>query len=475
MTHSTSQDATSTTHSVSKDFADTIVPVEATQQAARALNVIDRFARRGVMRHFNELHDGTLSVTDSTGQHVFGRAIAEGLAGRMSITSPEFFRRLAFSGSIGFAESYILGEWSTDDLLSVLRVLTRNIDIADKAEGGLASWLMRLARRWHERHSNTKDGSAKNIHAHYDLGNDFYALFLDETMTYSAGIFETSDSTLDEASVAKVDRLCRKLDLKPTDHLLEIGTGWGYFAVHAARNYGCKVTTTTISREHFDFARRRVEQAGLSDRITLLLEDYRNLTGQFDKLVSVEMIEAVGYEYFDTFFRQCGQLLKPDGQMALQGISMSEQRYPAYLKSVEFIQRYIFPGGCLITPSSVMASVARTTDMRLLHLEDLAPHYARTLRMWRERFFARIDDVRALGFPESFIRLWEYYLCYCEAAFEERLVGTVQMHFAKPRCTTDALRPVLLSDSSNGEPKATVWQYADAFGLPLNDSVATAR
>lgn len=438
MTHSTSQDATS-----NNTFAETIVPAEATQQPARSPNWLDRFARRGVMQRLNELHTGTLSVTESTGRQVFGRAIPEELAGQMSIASPEFFRRLAFGGSIGFAESYMLGEWSTDDLVSVIRVLTRNIDVADKAEGGWASWVMSLGRRWHQRHSNTKDGSAKNIHAHYDLGNDFYALFLDETMTYSSGIFESSESTLGEASVAKVDRLCRKLDLKPTDHLLEIGTGWGHFAVHAARNYGCRVTTTTISRQQFDFARRRVEQAGLSDRITLLLEDYRNLTGQFDKLVSVEMIEAVGYEYFDTFFRKCGQLLKPDGQMALQGISMSEQRYPAYLKSVDFIQRFIFPGGCLITPSAVLASVTRTTDMRQLHSEDLAPHYARTLRIWRERFFARIDDVRALGFPESFIRLWEYYLCYCEAAFEERVIGTVQMHFAKPRCTNDALRPFL--------------------------------
>lgn len=438
MPHSTSQDATSASR-----LDNTIVPTVPQHPAHRPSSWVSRTARHAVMKHLRSLRHGVLRFVDGGVEHVFGHDAGIGLAARMTVQSPEFFRRVAFGGSLGFAESYILGEWSCDDLTTVIRIFTRNMDVTDRAEGGIVSLFKWFARRWHERHENSVDGSAKNIHAHYDLGNDFYSLFLDDTMTYSCGVFETPESSLRDASVAKVDRMCRKLDLQPTDHLVEIGTGWGYFAVHAAKNYGCKVTTTTISREQFEFAQRRVAEAGLSDRITLLLQDYRTLTGQYDKLVSVEMIEAVGFEYFDTFFRKCGELLKPDGQMVLQGITMSEQRYARYLKSVDFIQRYVFPGGCLITPATVCDSVTRTTDMRLLHLEDLAPHYARTLREWRSRFFNRLDDVRTLGFPEAFIRLWEFYLCYCEAAFDERVVGTVQMHFAKPRCESDALRPFL--------------------------------
>lgn len=394
------------------------------------------------MRHFQQLRAGNLKLQHAEAEHSFGNS-AEDLAAQVEVRSPRFFSRVALGGSLGFAESYILGEWTCDDLTRVLRVFARNTNVSDAADTGIARLMKWVAKRWHSRRANSEAGSAANIHAHYDLGNDFYSLFLDETMTYSCGVFETPESTLHEASVAKVDRLCRKLDLKPTDHLLEIGTGWGYLAVHAARNYGCHVTTTTISREQYEFARRRVEEAGVAERVTLLQQDYRQLSGKFDKLVSVEMIEAVGYQYFDTFFSKCGQLLKPDGQMAIQGITMSEQRYPRYLKSVDFIQRYIFPGGCLITPGTVLQSIARTTDLRCLHVEDLAPHYAQTLRLWRDNFFARLDEVRTLGFPETFIRLWEYYLCYCEAAFTERLVGTVQMHFAKPRCMNDALRPFL--------------------------------
>lgn len=398
--------------------------------------------RRGVLKKFSQLTDGLLLLTEGDTEHRFGHGISDNsVTARMTVHSPEFFRRVAFGGSLGFAESYIFGEWTSDNPASVVRIFCRNLDVTDSGNRGIVRLVTRLARKWHERQNNSKDGSARNIHAHYDLGNDFYSLFLDESMTYSSGVFENPESTLLEAQVAKNDRLCRKLDLKQSDHLVEIGTGWGGMAIHAAKNYGCKVTTTTISKQQHDFACRRVAEEGLADRITLLLEDYRDLRGSFDKLVSVEMIEAVGYEYFDTFFTRCGSLLKPNGQMAIQGITMSEQRYPNYLKSVDFIQRYIFPGGCLITPKSVLDSVARTTDMRLLHVEDLAPHYGRTVRLWRERFFEQIEQVRLLGFPETFIRLWDFYLSYCEAAFEERLVGTVQMHFAKPRCTNDALRP----------------------------------
>ena len=400
-----------------------------------------RSLRRAVLKRLNRITDGVLRLTDGTDEFQFGSATEDSVEVALQVHSPDFYRRVALGGSLGFAESYIFGEWTSDSPTDVVRLFCRNLHVSDSADLGIVRLIKRFARKWHERHSNSKEGSARNIHAHYDLGNDFYSLFLDETMTYSSGVFETPESTLHEAQVAKLDRLCRKLDLKQDDHLVEIGTGWGGLAIHAAKNFGCRVTTTTISREQYDLACRRVAEEGLADRITLLLKDYRDLDGQFDKLVSVEMIEAVGYEYFDTFFQKCGSLLKPHGQMAIQGITMSEQRYPRYLKTVDFIQRYIFPGGCLITPRSVLESVTRTTDLRLLHVEDLAPHYGRTVRLWRERFFERIEEVRLQGFPETFIRLWEFYLCYCEAAFTERLVGTVQMQFAKPRCRADALRP----------------------------------
>lgn len=415
---------------------------------ATELSLLDRLMRGGVWRQLERLRHLSLILTDTSAggpglTRRFGAASDGTDDAQMTVAAPGFYRRSALGGSIGFAESYILGEWTTDNLAAVLRVFCRNMAVADSANSGLVRLLRSAARRWHERRSNSRHNSLRNIHAHYDLGNEFYALFLDETMTYSSGVFEGADTTLREAQIAKIDRLCRKLDLKPEHHLIEIGTGWGALAIHAAQQYGCRVTTTTISNEQFEFASRRVAEAGLTDRITLLRQDYRDLQGQYDRLVSVEMIEAVGREYFDTFFQKCCSLLKPDGMMTLQGITMSEQRYGQYLKSVDFIQRYIFPGGCLITPGAVLQSVARVTDLRLLHLEDLAPHYARTLRLWRERFVARIDDVRRLGFPETFIRLWEYYLCYCEAAFTERLVGTVQMQFARPRCMVDGLKPFL--------------------------------
>ena len=443
------QPVASTSPEISVDRVDTIANLKSIDvsfalefpQAGKP-KMTTRMLRRGVLNRFGKLVDGLLLLKEGATEHQFGSAVDENsLVAKMEIHSPEFFRRVAIGGSLGFAESFIFGEWTSDSPTDVVKMFCRNIDITDSGNRGIVRLVTRLARKWHERQKNSKDGSVRNIHAHYDLGNDFYSLFLDETMTYSGGVFETDKSTLHEAQVAKIDRLCRKLDLKQSDHLLEIGTGWGGMAIHAAKNYDCKVTTTTISKAQHDFACRRVAEEGLTDRITLLLEDYRDLKGSFDKLVSVEMIEAVGYEYFDTFFAKCGSLLKPDGQMAIQGITMSEQRYPAYLKSVDFIQRYIFPGGCLITPMSVLDSVARTTDMRLLHVEDLAPHYGKTVRLWRERFFEQIEQVRLQGFPETFIRLWDFYLSYCEAAFEERLVGTVQMQFAKPRCMSDALRP----------------------------------
>jgi cyclopropane-fatty-acyl-phospholipid synthase len=274
---------------------------------------------------------------------------------------------------------------------------------------------------------NTRTGSSRNIAAHYDIGNDFFERFLDPTMMYSCAVFERDDMTLEEAQVAKLDRLCRKLDLKPTDHLLEIGTGWGGLALHAARRYGCRVTTTTISREQHALARDRIAAAGLSDRITLRLDDYRDLDGRYDRLVSVEMIEAVGHHYFDTFFRRCGELLLPGGTMVLQAITIDDRQYAAARDSVDFIKRHIFPGCCIPSVTAMVESTTRASSLRVVDLEDIGPHYATTLAAWRENLFANADGIRACGYPETLLRMWHFYLSYCEGGFAERALGDVQL------------------------------------------------
>jgi cyclopropane-fatty-acyl-phospholipid synthase len=349
----------------------------------------------------------------------------------MEIHDPAFFRSLTLRGHIGAAESYIRDEWSSPELSDVMRLFARNREALDGLERGWA----RLARpalavlRFLNR--NTRRGSARNIHAHYDLGNDFFASFLDETMTYSCGIFEGRRTSMREASVAKYDRICRKLELGPDDHVIEIGSGWGGFAIHAASHYGCRVTTTTISREQHRLATERVADAGLDDRVTVLLSDYRDLEGTYDKLVSIEMIEAVGHQYLDTYFEKCTSLLAPNGMAAIQAITVQDSWYDPRQRQVDFIKRYIFPGSFVPAISALTKSTAGT-DLRLVHLEDITAHYAETLRRWRERFQENWNEVSALGFDEQFRRLWEFYFCYCEGGFAEAVLGTVQLVFAKP-------------------------------------------
>ena len=355
------------------------------------------------------------------------------------MTSPALYRRVATGGALGAAEAYLRGDWIADDLVAALRVFAANLDAADALDGWpamLGRWRARIA---HALRVNTRAGSRRNIRAHYDIGNDLFALFLDDTMTYSCGIFERPDSTLEDASIAKIDRACRKLDLRSDDRLLEIGTGWGALAIHAARHYGCHVTTTTISQAQHDVAARRIAESGVAHRITLLQQDYRDLTGSFDKLVSIEMIEAVGFGHLDRFFEACAARLAPHGQMLLQGIVMPEHRYASYRRSPDFIQRYVFPGNALPSVGAMTGAIGRATDFRVAHLEDLSPHYAMTLQRWRERFMARLADVRRLGYDDRFIRLWEYYLAYCEAAFAERCTGVVQLLLTKPACRIDAV------------------------------------
>jgi cyclopropane-fatty-acyl-phospholipid synthase len=345
------------------------------------------------------------------------------------------YRSLAFGGTVGAGADYRDGLWSCDDLTALVRILVLNRQVLDGMEQGLARLSAPWRRLAHCLRHNTKDGSRRNIAAHYDLGNDFFSLMLDETMMYSCAFFEKETTDLAEASTAKNDRICRKLNLSPTDHLLEIGTGWGGFALHAAARYGCCVTTTTISRKQYEVAVRRVQEAGLADRVTVLLKDYRDLHelgATFDAIVSIEMIEAVGRAYYDTYFGACSALLRPQGRMLLQAITIEDRQYERAARSVDFIQQYIFPGSCIPSVTALCASVARATDMGLFHLEDIGAHYPPTLRAWRERLAANLGRVRALGYSDSFLRLWDLYLCYCEGGFLERSISTAHLLFAKP-------------------------------------------
>lgn len=419
-------------------LASSVVPTLGTARLS------DRLLRRLVCGRLQGLLHGQLTLLDGEDRIVFGQVTAAcPLAVTVTIHDPNAYARLALRGSIGVGEGYMAGEWSCDDLTGLVRIFVLNRAVLDGLERGLARLAMPLFRALHAIRRNTRSGSRSNIAAHYDLGNEFYRLFLDETLMYSSGVFPTPASSLHDASVAKIDRICRKLDLQPSDHLLEIGTGWGGFALHAATRYGCRVTTTTISREQYQLACERVAAAGLSDRITVLCEDYRDLSGEYDKLVSIEMIEAVGHEYFETYFATCSRLLKPEGMMLLQSITMADQYYEQARRAVDFIQYYIFPGGGLPSVEAVCRALSKVTDMRLFHLEDIGPHYALTLRHWHERFAANLDQVRAQGFSEPFIRMWEFYLCYCEGGFKERVIGTVQMLLTKPLCRREPLLPVL--------------------------------
>ena len=412
-----------------------------------------RWSRRLVHAQLARLERGVLRVDDALGDAAFGNPDA-GLEARITVTDMRFYRAALLGGDVAVAEAYGRGWWECDDLVALIRIAVRNDRVLRRLQGGLARIGDAAFRLIHALHRNTRWGSRRNIAAHYDLGNRFFERFLDESMMYSCAVFPREDSTLEEASIHKIDRICRKLDLRPTDRLLEIGTGWGAFAVHAAGQYGCHVTTTTISQEQYEGAAERVRRAGLEGRVTLLQRDYRDLEGRFDKLVSIEMIEAVGHQYFDSFFRKCGELLEPDGLMLLQAILISDWAYERAKGSVDFIKRYIFPGSCIPSVTALCQSATRVSDLRTVHLEDFGPHYARTLSEWRRRYNASLPDIRAMGYPESFLRLWDYYLAYCEGGFEERYISDAHVLLAKPENRRDPILPSLDSASPSLEEKA---------------------
>jgi len=404
---------------------------------------MDRLSRRLFFALMKDFKVGKLTVIEKNQQYQFGQSYkGVSLQATIHVHHPRFYSSAVFGGSIGSAEAYMAGLWSTSHLIHVIRMVILNRQMMEKLDKGW-SWLSDPVHRlYHYFRRNTLKGSKENIVAHYDLGNDFYRLFLDETLTYSCGIFEHENSTLESASIAKYDRICRKLELHSGDHVVAIGGGWGGFSMHAAKHYGCRVTTTTISNAQYALAEKRIAASGLGHRIKLLHKDYRHLSGKFDKLVSIEMIEAVGHQFLDTFFQICSRLLKADGMMLLQAITIVDQVFDAHKRSVDFIKRYIFPGSCILSIHAIMRSIARKTDLKLFHLEDITPHYVRTLAEWRKRFLEHIDDVRQMGFSDAFIRMWDYYFCYCEGGFAERYIGDVQMLLTKPMCRR---KPILTS------------------------------
>ena len=352
----------------------------------------------------------------------------------LRVLDGDLYRDIALGGDIAAAEAYMEGKWTVDDLTGLVRIFAANPTVLSQIEYGVARVINPVLRLAHWLRRNSRAQSRRNIGAHYDLGDDLFELFLDPTMSYSSAVYPGPDSSLDEAAVHKLELVCRKLQLGPDDHLLEIGTGWGGLAVYAAQNYGCRVTTTTISENQYQQARQRVAAAGLEDRITLLKEDYRDLSGQYDKLVSIEMIEAVGHEYLESYMEQCSARLKPHGRALFQAILMSDRNFDKYRRSVDFVQKYIFPGGALPSLGGIMNAVQKRTDFQLSGFQDITHDYARTLQDWRARFMNEVHAVRQLGYPDEFIRMWEFYLCYCEGGFTERAINTVQLVLDKPGC-----------------------------------------
>jgi len=393
---------------------------------------IESMSRHAVHALLTNLKIGSLTLEEGGQLLTFGDREDKRVSARIRVENGAAFSSVLRDGSTGAGEAYMLGYWDTPDLLEVIRLFVLNMQVLQNMGKNQSLLRLMAGKLFHLLRQNSLTGSKKNISAHYDLSNRFFSLFLDKTMAYSSAVFKHEDDSLEEASINKFQHICERLQLKPEDHLLEIGTGWGGLAIHAAKHFGCKVTTTTISHEQYAYACEWVKKECLEDRITLLEKDYRELEGKFDKLVSVEMIEAVGNKYYDNYFSTCNRLLKEDGLMLIQAITISDQRFAESVKNIDFIKRYIFPGGQLPSNSVIADCIARQTDMQLIGLEDITQDYAQTLCAWRERFWQRLDEVKQLGCDDVFIRMWNYYLCFCEGGFMERVIHAGQFLIAKP-------------------------------------------
>lgn len=399
-------------------------------ESGQQIAALDRWCRWAVLSRIGSMELGKLQILDSDGCWQIGTG--SGREARVDVHDGRFWRMLASGGSLGAGEAYIAGLWDSPDLVDVIRVLAANRKSMDRMERGGARFQAGLLKLLHPLSRNSVSGARRNIAAHYDLGNNFFACWLDEAMQYSAALFQDADQSLDQAQINKLERIAQKLELGADDHLLEIGTGWGGLAVYMAQATGCRVTTTTISRQQYDLALELVRNARLEDRVTVLLEDYRELQGQFDKIVSVEMIEAVGADYLETYLKCIETLLKPDGLALIQAITIEDYRYAAALKSVDFIKRHIFPGSFIPCTSAITGAMARASDLGLVELFDFGDSYALTLRHWRERFEAAWPEIRAMGFDEPFRRRWLFYLAYCEGGFRERAISDVHLVLARP-------------------------------------------
>lgn len=388
------------------------------------------FAKSIFFKCLESLRGGSLELTWNGRAWKFGEPDSP-LKAILVVHRDRFFQRAVFGGDVAIGEAWMEGDWSSPDLVSVVRLAVRNLARLDSQNRLLSAFSRGVDALRHRLRGNSIAGSRRNIEAHYDLSNDFFALFLDPSLMYSCALFESEGDPIEVAQFQKLDRICQKLRLGPKDHVLEIGTGWGGFAGHAVQHYGCRVTTTTISPQQFRHARQRFDSIAGGDRIELLQQDYRNLRGRYDKIVSIEMFEAVGLPYYDEFFRACDRLLHPDGSMLIQTITINEQAFPAYRRRADFIQKHIFPGSELASVSEILRSLARVTTLSLYHAEDIGTHYARTLAEWRRRFHKALDEVRALGFDDRFVRMWDYYFAYCEGAFLERHIGDFQLLLTK--------------------------------------------
>lgn len=399
------------------------------------------FYQRIIDYVFTPMRLGRLVMTLPDGQVLSYGAGPGGVEANIRIVNHDFFKKCVLFGDVGFGESYVDGDWQTDDITKVIEWMIINVDyhptlMSDRKKFSPVNFFKICNNMLSFFRKNSLDGSRKNISAHYDLGNEFYQLFLDPTLTYSAAYFKNNDESLEAAQYQKYAALCDKLRLKPTDHLLEIGSGWGGFAIYAAKNFGCRVTTVTVSQQQFNYALRRIAAERLDDRITIKLKDYRKLNGKFDKIVSIEMLEAVGHEYYETYFRQCHHLLKKDGVLALQMILSPDHRYESFRKNMDWIQKHIFPGSLLPSMAIIQQTINQTGDLNLHDFEDIGTHYAKTLDIWRKNFNQRLDQVRAFGFDETFIRKWNYYLSYCQAAFSTRNISVAQVVFSRPNNLT---------------------------------------
>ena len=383
--------------------------------------------KMSVFNFLKRISDGQLLIVDGSDERKFG---SKGMRVSLIIHDKRAYSKLLLGGPIGAAEAYMLGYWSTDNLTGLIRIFLRNRKELEDFNTKASMIKRPLHSLFHRMHRDTLSQSKENISAHYDLGNDFFQLFLDPSLTYSSGYFCDFRDTMEEASLQKVDRICRKLELKPEDEVLEIGTGWGSFALHAATHYGCKITTTTISDEQYEHVVKAVRDRSLEQQVTVLKKDYRSIKGQYGKIVSIEMIEAVGLEYMPTFFRACSQLLKPGGSMLIQAITISEDRFESAKNSVDFIQRYIFPGGALPSVELLMGE-SQQANLRPFGVEDMTEHYAETMLRWRMKFEENLNEIKDLGRGDTFLRMWDYYLCYCEGGFLESAIGCVHMQFQK--------------------------------------------